>query len=389
MNRDSKMKSNPFAFAKKLLLYLQKEELSADEKKEVEEVIRSNSSLNELYDELQDKEKISEQLYLMTSFDTEMAYKKVIAPKKKGKALLLVKLMTAAAVIALAIGIPLFYLTSDDSSYSSELIGTGVATLQTSGGKVIRIDTLTNLKLTDDLLVENQTGVLYINGVASKATKKGNHRNQIKVPYKGMYEVVLPDGTKVKLNSGSVLEFSDDFQLNDRVVTLEGEAFFDVVKSEGKRFIVKTKDMDIVVLGTKFNVKSYQDDMNTYTTLVEGKVELVSEGVITELLPGEQIVFENKTKAIDIKEVNITPIVAWSDQYFHFDNTPLEEIMKTLSRWYDLSIKYADDDPLIKSTVYSGRIKMYTHPEDVLRKFEKTGNLKFELKKNTIIISKK
>mgnify|MGYP000852379613 CR=1 FL=1 len=105
--------------------------------------------------------------------------------------------------------------------------------------------------------------------------------------------------------------------------------------------------------------------------------------------PGEQVVLNKKTEALDIKEIDTEPIIAWIDDMFYFDHTPLEDVMRSLSRWYGVDIRYADDDPNVKKIVYSGKIRMYTHPEDILRKFEKTGGVKFELTDNTIIISKR
>lgn len=378
------MKFNPFIFTKSFLSYLQGDNISEDERKNIEQVIEDSPEIQELYNELQDKDKTNEQLSIIASFNVDSAYSKITGKNNKSNKFALFQKLVAAA-IALLIIIPTTLWITEDEEYDSTLIGRGKTTFKTSDGKVLSLDTITDLSLENNLLLSNENGTLVIN--ENKETPKDSPKaNVIDVPNKGMHKVILPDGTKVHLNSGSTLEFSDDFYATERTVTLNGEALFEVVKSEDNPFIVKTKDISIKVLGTKFNVKSYDSD-KTYTTLLEGEIELLNKNL--KIQPGEQLIFDKLTKAIDVKDIDIEPIVAWSEKMFHFDRTPLEEIMQRLSRWYDLDIKYLDNDPNIKNTEYSGKIKMYTHPEDVLRKFEQTGNLKFELKKNTIIISLK
>lgn len=376
------MKLNPFIFSKSLFQYLRKDDLSSDEKKDIEEIINKTPSIQKLYNELQNKDEVNSQLSIITSFDVDVAYEKV---NRKNRSAFFIRI---AATVALIIITFLAYWVTNDDEYNSDLIGKGKTMFKTSDGNIVSLDTLTDTKVSNHLLLQNEQGILVINERTAER-KNNNKSNVIDVPYKGMYTVKLPDGTKVHLNSGSTLEFSDNFDLNERVVYLNGEALFDVVKSKGKPFIVKTKNISIKVLGTQFNIKSYDNDLNAYATLIEGEIELLDEHKEHKILPGEQIVFNKTNKVLDIKQVDIKPITAWSDNVFYFDNTPLDEIMKRLSRWYDLKIRYQDDDPDIKSITYSGKIKMYSHPEDVLRKFEKTGELKFELRKNTIIISRK
>ncbi|MBK5720356.1 DUF4974 domain-containing protein [Dysgonomonas sp. Marseille-P4677] len=382
------MKVNPFVFAKSLLRYLQKEDLPSDIEKSIIDVMNENPSVQELYKELQNKEEIDRQLSIITSFDVDSAYNKINKKYNHKTRRYNYLFVRVAAIAALIITIFTIYWLTYDTPYNSKLIGSGTTLFKTSDGSIVNLDTLINTTLSNNLFLQNERGLLVINEIPVKR-KINNKPNIIDVPYKGMYTVKLPDGTKVHLNSGSTLSFSDDYYLDERIVTLNGEAFFEVTKSEGKPFIVKTENISIKVLGTKFNVKSYDNDPNSYTTLIEGKIELLDNNKEHRVLPGEQVVFDKRTHLLDVKEVNVEPIVAWADNIFYFDNTPLDEIMRQLSRWYDLKIKYLDDNPDIRNVTYSGKIKMYTHPEDVLRKFEKAGELKFELRKNTITISKK
>lgn len=381
------MEQNPFKFTKKLLSDLKKDSISDTLYKEIEEVINTKPSIKALYDELQNKDEISSQLSIMTSFDIESAYKKIHKPHKNNKYKLILKI--AAIIVTIAISIPFLFLETENASYNAELIGSGKTVIKASDGRIVSLDTVFNIGLSNNLFIQNEKGILVINENFDTKTNNTNGTNAIEVPYKGLYKIVLPDGTKVSLNSGSTLRFPDHFASGERIVELKGEAFFDVTKSDGHPFIVKTDNISIKVLGTKFNVKSYENESSTYTTLLEGKIELLSNNEEKSILPGEQVVFEKATKELEIKQIDTEPITAWTDNMFHFNNTPLDEIMKSLSRWYGVEIRYENNSADIKNTVYSGKVKMYTHPEDVLRKFEKTGGIEFELKNNTIIISKK
>lgn len=379
------MKINPFDFAKLLLQYLQKSDLPSDKKVEVEKTIGASSNIQALCEEMKDREAVDKELEIILSFDVDAAYNRIM-PKPKRKVNFYLK---SVAAVALLVIITLFsYSLLNEEAYDARLIGSGKAVLRTSDGQVLSLDTLSDMQLASNLRLHNERGTLVIKEEKKRVVEGQELKNTLDVPYKGMHNLVLPDGTKVTLNSGSTLEFSDDFLSAERVVFLSGEGFFDVAKYGDKPFIVKTKDISIRVLGTKFNVKSYENELSTYTTLVEGKIELLKGAEEMKIRPGEQVVFDRMTEALDIKKVNIAPVVAWSDKMFYFDETPLEDVLKRLCRWYDLKVKYLTDESKIKETTYSGKIKMYTRPEDVLRKFEKTGDLRFELKNNTIIISK-
>lgn len=379
------MKVNPFDFAKALFQYLQKSDLSTEEKTNIESVIKNSPEIQSLCKEMGDKEMVDRQLSIILSFDVDEAYRKV---KPKTSKSIGFYLKTAAAVAILAVVTLFTYNLLSDESYDESQIGSGKSILKTSDGRVMSLDTLSTLDLANNMELYNESGTLFVKEKEHKDSETKRLNNTLDVPYKGMHNIVLPDGSRVTLNSGSTLEFADDFLTKERVVTLNGEGFFDVAKYGDKPFIVKTKDVSIRVLGTKFNVKSYENELNTYTTLVEGEIELLKDNEEMKILPGEQVVFDRMTKALDVKLVNVAPVVAWSDKMFYFDETPLEDILNRMCRWYDLKVKYLTDASKVKMTTYSGKVKMYSRPEDVLTKFEKTGDLKFELKNNTIIISK-
>lgn len=212
-----------------------------------------------------------------------------------------------------------------------------------------------------------------------------NDLNSIEVPIGGNYQIILADGSTVWLNSGSKLTFPSRFRPGTvREVSLSGEAFFAVSKDPKHRFSVYTKDQQINVLGTKFNVKSYPNQESSKTTLVEGSVEIVNTlsgahyGKSVILKPNEQAELNNigLTKSAATTEKN----VAWKEGLFIFNDDLLEDIMLSLSRWYKVDVDYASL-PLQR---FNGYISKDVKLSEVLNMLEITGRSTFKLENNTI-----
>lgn len=209
--------------------------------------------------------------------------------------------------------------------------------------------------------------------------------NTIEAPLGGNYRVVLSDGSIVWLNSGSKLTFPSVFdQSAPRQVSLSGEAFFAVSKDPNRRFSVKTRDQQINVLGTKFNVESYPDQLSSKTTLVEGAVEIVNVqagqnyGKTIILKPNEQSELNNQgfTKTT----TNTAKAVAWKDGLFIFNDDPLKDIMAILSRWYKVEVDYNS----LPNNHFNGHINKDVKLSQVLEMLEITGNSTFKLENNCI-----
>jgi ferric-dicitrate binding protein FerR (iron transport regulator) len=162
-------------------------------------------------------------------------------------------------------------------------------------------------------------------------------------------EFSLPDGTKVWLNSGSELQFPVQFQSGLREVNLKGEAFFEVVKNVKQPFRVNTRELNIDVLGTSFNVISYEDEIQTEVILIEGKVVLSSgEGkVIKEfggLEPGQRAIYTEESQTVNIEEVNTEKYIAWLDGNLVFQDDSMEDVVKRLDRWFNIEIVIEDSE---------------------------------------------
>ncbi|MCG6190088.1 FecR family protein [Maribellus maritimus] len=168
--------------------------------------------------------------------------------------------------------------------------------------------------------------------------------------------IYLPDSSKVWLNSGSTLQFSNNFKKGERQVFLEGEAYFSVVKDKKNPFTVKSGDIQVEVLGTEFNLKAYPDENHVSATLVEGSLKVSGLENPTIIKPGQKLKYDNQTKEMALFELSDTsPETEWKDGRLVFRNESLEELEKKLERWFDVDIVLADDQ--VKKRRYTGTIE--------------------------------
>lgn len=170
----------------------------------------------------------------------------------------------------------------------------------------------------------------------------------------------LADGTKVWLNSNSELQFPIRFTGDMREVKLTGEAFFEVAKNKEQPFRVNAKDLNIDVLGTSFDVISYNDDTQSEVILIEGKVSLSAEkGQVKEdfgtILPGQKAVFKDESQKVHTEDVEVDKYIAWREGNLIFNDDSMEDVVKRLSRWFNVEILF--DDPEIKSYVYKATFR--------------------------------
>lgn len=207
--------------------------------------------------------------------------------------------------------------------------------------------------------------------------------NTLIVPRGGEYTLVLGDGTTVYLNADSKLKYPEHFTGGDREVFLEGEAFFEVTKQQGAAFLVHTAKETVQVLGTSFNVRAYRDEEFEATTLVTGKVLVNTAGKQeVNMLPGEQCCL-NDNGELSKREVDVYSYIAWKEGIFAFDKVPLDEVMRTLERWYNVDICIAAEE--MKKVPVSGKIKRFSDFKQVLELLEVMG-IRFQMNENTLIV---
>lgn len=383
---------NPFEFAKELLRYT-RGELSKEEEKGIEQVLLEVKGMNTLVEELKDKNRIEHEMHIIAKFDTERALSK-LKNRKQVKRRGILSWIAAASVVVIG-GVSAWILLSQEPDVDNLSVtekfesGKAIVTLEMASGLKYRLDTLSSVVRNNRVNVafDNNDGVLKIkeqDSLADGATKEIGY-NTVNVPYGGTYTVELCDGTKVYLNSGTTLEFPSRFDGKVRSVILKGEAYFDVARNVSKPFVVEVDEMKVKVLGTSFNVKSYVDEPGVYTTLVEGSVAILRDGQPEKKIkPGEQAYYNKGVGTLSIAEVDVKEFTSWKDGVFYFKDIALEEILRIVSRWYDLEVFYMNQGA--KSVIYSGKLPMYSSVEDVLRKFEISGDVRFELKGRTLTV---
>ncbi|CAL1518529.1 FecR domain-containing protein [Chitinophaga sp. MM2321] len=212
--------------------------------------------------------------------------------------------------------------------------------------------------------------------------------NTLTTPVGGTYSVVLSDGTRIWLNAMSSIRYPTHFTGSERTVFLKGEAYFEVARNVHQRFIVETaEDVRIEVLGTHFNVMAYNNEKEIVTTLLEGQVQLKygSSSPTYNLRPGFHAVFNKQQQLMDIARVDVDGAVAWKNNLFLFNNDNLEDIMKQLERWYDITVEYKLKTK--PKSHFTGGMRRMENISKVLEMLELTGGAHFEIEGRRIIVT--
>ncbi|WP_315816159.1 FecR family protein [Paraflavitalea speifideaquila] len=238
---------------------------------------------------------------------------------------------------------------------------------------------------------QGEVNLSYKNGqLAYRGSNNANLFNTISTPRGATYDVSLADGTKVWLNAASSLRYPVAFAGNERIVTLTGEAYFEVSRSEAPFKVIANGKSEVVVLGTHFNINAYPDESTVATTLLEGKVKVAAllndkpDNQNTQLLsPGQQAV--TASGKIQLKQhADINSVMAWKSGKFYFENEKLENIMKEFSRWYDVEVVYQSNDEL-KGRRFFMIVDRKLPLREVLKSLENSG-LQFLIEDKKLII---
>lgn len=214
--------------------------------------------------------------------------------------------------------------------------------------------------------------------------------NEIKIPYGKTFTVTLSDGTKVSMNAGSSLKYPVQFiKGHNREVVLDGEAFFEVSKDKAHPFIVKTRGVDVRVLGTKFNVSSYKEDADINTVLVEGSVSLSNAAMPNEkaiLVPGEKGTWNNGQKEIVVEKVDTSFYTQWMTGELVFRKTAFKDIIIKLERSYNVTIDNNNKELFDKK--FNGSFNKNVETiDDVLKAMGKIQDFTFKKEGKQIIIN--
>ncbi|MBB5438135.1 hypothetical protein HDC92_001810 [Pedobacter sp. AK017] len=298
-----------------------------------------------------------------------------------------IAIATAAILILLSTWTLLFVDTPVSKTYSNDIDpGSNKATLILANGQTINLSNAKTGVVIDASELTYNDGTV-IGSLSSRANTKepdpsGLGMTSVTTPAGGTYQITLPDGSKAWLNAASSLKFPAKFDQRKRIVTLTGEAYFEISKDKKHPFIVKTNHQEVTVLGTHFNINSYADEKATKTTLLEGSVKVATQGKVVLLKPNQQSL--NAGSALIIKQIDPNTVIAWKNGEFAFSNEPLESIMRNIARWYNVTVSY--ENPEARNIPFGGSISRFGKVSEVLCMLELTGKVKFKIEGRRITV---
>lgn len=318
--------------------------------------------------------------------------------KRHTPVLLWAKFATAAvALLFLSFGIYTF-LHQDKPTATKQIVkaksrplhdalpGGNKAVLTLANGQTIILDNAENGTLAKQgttTVKKTSEGMLVYNAANAAKSNSAVSINTIATPRGGQYQVVLPDGTQVWLNSASSLRFPTRFTGKSRPVEITGEAYFEVAKNAKMPFIVKTERAEIEVLGTHFNVMAYHDEQVMKTTLLEGAVNIKNGKTVNRLAPGQQAQIGASGTTKVVSDVDVDDEIAWKNGIFQFRDASVDLILRQASRWYDVDVIYKGNVP---NREFTGRISRNVKASKLLEMLIYTGiDMKIEGKKIIVL----
>lgn len=325
--------------------------------------------------------------------DYENIYSQLIPPRSR---IITIRRLAAAAVILLLAGSAFWYLGHTRKPQPLPVAinnvvkeinpGSNKATLTLADGTVVTLDSAGNQTIHQgNQSIKQQNGQLLYTGQGNTSTV---HYNKLSTPRGGQFQIVLPDGTKVWLNSATTLRYPTAFTGATRTVQLEGQGYFEVAPNATHPFLVKVPStqrdsMEIQVLGTGFDVMAYADEATVNTTLISGSVRVKEGNTLQTLQPGQQAVMDNDNHAITVRPADIKTVTAWKNGVFVFNNTALPAILREVARWYDVEIVYTAKP---SAELYGGGISRNLQLSSVLRLLEASGYNHLKLEGRKVIV---
>jgi len=300
--------------------------------------------------------------------------------------------ISAVAAVLLIVSITGYFWRPGIFDHQAEALESGSTILPGGNTAILHLESGQQINLS---IVKNGE-IARANGVAVTKTYDGlvefnitaspnpgnSHLNSITTPKGGQYMIRLPDGSKVWLNAASTLSFPTTFDVT-RNVELSGEAYFEIAKDKTHPFIVKTKKQEVTVLGTHFNISSYDDDPDVETTLLEGSVKVASRQNSITLLPGEKSIIRGAK--ILVSKANLEDDLDWKNGYLILDNETFRGAMAKIARWYNVELTYETNPDNIN---IGGMVPRSAKINEILALMGQTGEVHFKIEGRRITIIK-
>ena len=369
-------------------------ELDKEEQIRLENWRKESPENERLFEEIRNEENITANLRRRNSFNTDMGWEKVnegIHKYRFRKRVLRIcryaAMLAMPLVIAALVTFQIINENRNDKTIAATeqiLPGSTKATLTLDNGEIVDLTATKGERLeeSDGTLIKIDSATLNYKHGANTADGKIAY-NKVSVPRGGEYKLVLSDGTRVHLNSMSSLRYPVSFGSKTRQVELDGEAYFEVSKT-GQPFIVKVNGMEVEVLGTTFNISAYKGEPRQ-ATLISGSVRVwATNGASRIIKPSQQATITLGSDQIEVRDVDTDFYTSWIHGKIKFRDQRLEDIMKTLGRWYDMDVVYADN--AAKNLRFGCYVNRYEDIGPLLELLRNTGRVKIEAKGKTIRI---
>lgn len=320
------------------------------------------------------------------------------APKKGARFRTLYRGMCAAAVALLIsltwFGLRLHFGPENEEmpiEYAAKISSTDFkgAVLMTGGKETLILtgkDSLSIPSTTGQTIHIANNGLIDYSELIQGESEKPAPQHTLKIPRGSEFCITLNDGTRVWLNAMSELSYPEYFTGEKREVTLNGEAYFEVMPNPALPFIVHTTDMNLEVLGTSFNIRAYSEENCLTTTLASGKIRqhYPASGDTLYLFPNEQAIYDKKQQHLMTQEADLSATLAWKEGRILLRNSTLEEIFRELDRWYDFEVSYQNDR--LKHMRFYLNIDRYANVESVLEKLQRTQGIRFIIQGKQILV---
>ncbi|MFB2121636.1 FecR domain-containing protein [Parapedobacter sp. 2B3] len=403
------------AYIAKLIYKSKLEQLTSGEAADLQAWLSASSRNSQLYEELQGEAAQREAMGMMNAYRGDDIRARILAGPQdapirpaSSQVWRLRRWLPYAAAVIVALSVGFFFWEQGqrneeqgqrnkeqalDLAAANILPGGNRATLTLADGRIINLDDAQTGIIVGDEDIKYQDGT----SLALAPTGGGEGRLGeiaelvLSTPKGGTYQVTLPDGSKVWLNSASTLKYPSRFSDTERIVELTGEAYFDIAQKQRTQpagqlptetlvpFLVKTNGQTVEVLGTEFNISAYGSDPEIKTTLVEGKVNVAvaggaQAGLSTNVLtPGQQAI--TRGAHTEIKQVDVDQYTAWKEGWMIFQDKSFDQIMREVERWYDIEVRY---EGTIPREVGYGMTKRTENLSVVLQLLE-SGGIRFRL----------
>jgi ferric-dicitrate binding protein FerR (iron transport regulator) len=391
--------------AELIIKYL-KSEISPAEEIELQEWVNEKPENQELFNTFNDPDQLRDLLNWTTESKSRILEDLRVELYPRQEAIAMKRwnfrrfTYVAAAVIFLVMAGGLYYFLRDKGE--EKLIGKtqelpikndikapekNLAVITLDNGKKVYLDGVENGVLLNEESVKIEKladGKISYNNLDSKDGQQLKYNTITNPRGSKVIDITLEDGSRVWLNNESSIRFPVAFDNDERRVEITGEAYFEVSKDPKKKFIVKANGTATEVLGTKFNINAYSEELSVNTTLIEGKVRVNSGNRSVLIKPGEQTQANGESINV-VEKVDLESVIAWKNGMTVLNRADLKSLLNTISRWYDVDVEMKSD---LDSNVFLGSIPRNLRLQDVSKALENITNLKFTIEGRKLIVSK-